>query len=77
MNTECVSAVTHNRHFWAAEIKPEYVELSNSRIAEAKLELSQTLSMDKIWRLLGRDDAELFENYKYWLGEEKQEAKPE
>lgn len=25
----------------------------------------------------GGDDAELFENYKYWLGEEKPEAKPE
>lgn len=25
----------------------------------------------------GGDDAELFENYKFWLGEEQVEAKPE
>ena len=46
--TECVSAVAHNRHFWAAEIKPEYVELSNTRIAEARSELSQPLSVDGV-----------------------------
>lgn len=30
--TECLSARTNGRHFWAAEINADYVELANSRL---------------------------------------------
>lgn len=33
--TECVSAVENGRHFWACEIKPEYVALAVSRVESA------------------------------------------
>ncbi len=33
--TECVSAVRFGRRFWACDIKPEYVELTNSRVESA------------------------------------------
>lgn len=36
--TECVSAVQQGRSFWAAEIKPEYVELARSRVEVALAE---------------------------------------
>lgn len=32
--TECVSAVRQGRRFWGCEIKPEYVTLAESRLAE-------------------------------------------
>jgi DNA modification methylase len=31
--TECLSAATNNRNFWGCEIKPEYVTLAKSRLA--------------------------------------------
>ena len=34
--TECVSAVRNGRHFWATEIRPEYVKLAESRIRESQ-----------------------------------------
>ena len=33
--TECVSAALNGRHYWGAEIKPEYVALANRRLSEA------------------------------------------
>ncbi|WP_158288624.1 DNA-methyltransferase [Ornithinimicrobium flavum] len=34
--TECVSALMHQRRFWAAEINPAYVQLANDRISSIK-----------------------------------------
>ena len=40
--TECVSAMSNGRDFWACEIKPEYVELARHRLAEATAAHEQT-----------------------------------
>jgi site-specific DNA-methyltransferase (adenine-specific) len=34
--TECVSAVRNGRHFWATEIRAEYVNLAESRLREVQ-----------------------------------------
>ena len=34
--TECVSAVRNGRHFWATEIRAEYVSLAESRLREVR-----------------------------------------
>jgi DNA modification methylase len=31
--TECVSAARNKRHFWAAEIKSDYVRMATARLA--------------------------------------------
>ena len=36
--TECVSSIQNGRRFWAAEIKPDYVELARSRVDAALAE---------------------------------------
>lgn len=38
--TECLSAWQQQRHFWASEIKQEYVDLANARLANAELSAS-------------------------------------
>lgn len=34
--TECVSAMENGRHYWASEVKQEYVDLAVERLAQAK-----------------------------------------
>lgn len=34
--TECVSAARNGRHYWGCEIKPEYVEIANRRLASTE-----------------------------------------
>lgn len=42
--TECVSAAANGRHFWGAEIKPEYVDLANRRLTVTATQA--TLNLD-------------------------------
>lgn len=43
--TECVSAKTNRRHFWGAEIKPEFVEMARARVASCGEDAPGQLSL--------------------------------
>jgi DNA modification methylase len=41
--TECVSAARNGRHYWASEIKPEYIALAESRLGEPQVRQDELL----------------------------------
>lgn len=42
MGTTAVAALKLGRHFYGCDINPEYVELANKRVEQARLEMAQT-----------------------------------